>query len=396
LTQVLIFRNPEGLSPRFVPDRLPHRDDTLKELAFIFRRSFESPEKVNLKVLQLIGPSGSGKTSTLFMLRRILEKDASLHRVNFKFVYVNLKVYAESRVLLYRYIVESIAPEISSRNLSAGELLYRLLRYLSQKNLYVVLALDELESYLDAMHGDTSILYDLSRLNESTMNGSSHVLGVLFTARSLGFHKKLDEAELSTLGTSPILFRRYTSSEIKDILLDRIPIVFNPERLSEGVIDYVSNIAAEPPYNGNARHALDLLYDAGNYAERQGANKLIPDHVRFVVAKGDPAISQEDIENLPTELHLLALLAVVITLQGRARAYSSLMDIRAEAEVLEISKRKKGLASKIEDLVQDLADRGILEVRSLREIGINGVPLEKLESFLDTLFDRLERKIKKK
>jgi hypothetical protein len=63
---------------------------------------------------------------------------------------------------------------------------------------------------------------------------------------------------------------------------------------------------------------------------------------------------------------------------------SSLIDIRAEAEVLEISKRENGRASKIEDL----AGRGILDVRSLREIGVNGVPLEKLELFLDTLFDR--------
>jgi hypothetical protein len=36
-----------------------------------------------------------------------------------------------------------------------------------------------------------------------------------------------------------------------------------------------------------------------------------------------------------------------------------------------------------------------LEIRSLREIGINGIPLDKLQAFLYLLFDRLEEGFKK-
>jgi hypothetical protein len=44
----------------------------------------------------------------------------------------------------------------------------------------------------------------------------------------------------------------------------------------------------------------------------------------------------------------------------------------------------------IEECVEDLHDRGIVEIKSLTSIGISGVPTEALDRFLDTLIERIK------
>ena len=49
------------------------------------------------------------------------------------------------------------------------------------------------------------------------------------------------------------------------------------------------------------------------------------------------------------------------------------------------------LKGRVDEHVQDLCDRGIIDIKSLLEIGISGVALEDLSSFLTSLFTRLQR-----
>jgi hypothetical protein len=50
----------------------------------------------------------------------------------------------------------------------------------------------------------------------------------------------------------------------------------------------------------------------------------------------------------------------------------------------------------LEENLQDLHDRGIIEVASLTRIGISGAPAEQLETFLDVIIRRLEATPKEK
>ncbi|MFQ5950725.1 MAG: hypothetical protein ACE5KH_01410, partial [Candidatus Geothermarchaeales archaeon] len=43
----------------------------------------------------------------------------------------------------------------------------------------------------------------------------------------------------------------------------------------------------------------------------------------------------------------------------------------------------------VEALVQDLHDRGIIEIRKLTKIGMTGAPAEELDRFLGNLMDRV-------
>ncbi len=340
------------------------------------------------------GPIRSGKTSCIQVFGRGFAESARKYKVNVIHLYINLKLHGGSRVILYRYLIESIAPEILSLSLGADEMLTQLVKYLREKNIYLLLSLDELDYWLRSTK-DTTIIYDLSRMNEIDIRGSCNIMGMIFAARNTEFHKKLDSAELSTLGRIPIVFKRYTGREIADILSDRIALAFQPRAISDDVVQFVSNIASSPPGNGDARYALDLLLYSGNYAESKGADALTPDHVRALVEQLHPTITEEDILSLPKKEHVLVLLAVVLSLRGRKKSYSSLKEIREEAEVLEKLHKSETLVENLEELLQDLSDRGIVEIRSLTEIGINGVPVDKLQAFLDSLFERLESGLSK-
>jgi archaeal cell division control protein 6 len=390
MTATAIFRDREILSPRFIPDRLAHRDENLNRLESLFQNADQSPESWHLKTVQLIGPSGSGKTSCIQVFaRRLGERTEKFHKGTIKHVYVNLKLHGGSRVILYRYLLQLIAPEIHSLSMGAEEMLTQLIMFLKEKNLFLILSLDELDYWLKSTK-ETSVIYDLARLNEIDPSGSCNVLGIIFAARNTEFYRYLDSAELSTLGRIPIQFRRYNGSEIADILSDRIILAFQPKAIDDEVIQYVSNIAAAPPSNGDVRYALDLLSYAGSYAETNGEAKVTPEHIRSLIEHLHPTVTEEDILDLPKIDHLLVLMGVVMALRGAKKAYCTLKEIREEVEILERTKNKPGLTNEIEDILQDLSDRGILEIRSLREVGINGVPLEKLNVFLNVLFRRLE------
>jgi hypothetical protein len=108
----------------------------------------------------------------------------------------------------------------------------------------------------------------------------------------------------------------------------------------------------------------------------------------FLVGQLHTMTTEDDISNLPKVEQLLVLIAVVLCLKGKKKVYISLKEIREQCAIIEKA-RGLELVENLEDYVQDLSDRGILDIHSLKEIGINGVPAEKLESFLDGLFQRL-------
>jgi cell division control protein 6 len=394
-----IFRNRSILSPKYVPETLVHREDALKLLNSLFGGVASSPGESYLQTVQLVGPLGSGKTSVMQVFGRSMEQEADRASRSsswkFKHIYVNLKEHGGNRISLFRHILEQVAPGSNSLGISAEEVLTRVLSYLRQKKMYILLSMDEVDVWLKENEKDgPSVIYDLTRLNENTSDGICNVVGIIFTARSTGFHNILDDAEKSSLGRIPIYFRPYSEGEIEDILSDRVTSAFRTGAVSEQLIHFVANTATTPPNGGDARYALELLRYAGNYAEAHGADKVTVEHVRSAISQMYPTITQDDITRLPSPDHALALLAVVSSLRNSEGTYCSFKDIKAEAEVLERKKARSFHGSSVSDhldeLLQDLVDRGIVQMQSFREIGIQGAPLDSLHRLLVSVFDRME------
>jgi cell division control protein 6 len=373
-----IFRDRSKLSPRYIPTDLPHREKQIEQIQQAFEESYSNPDKFPLMVLQIIGPAGIGKTSTVLKFSRILGEDFAKSRLKIKTAYVNLKLQGGNKYAIYKFLLERIAPELPAQGLSAEEMLRYLLRYLSENKIYALIILDEID-YLIKVTKDSGIIYDLTRLNEFDPDKPGNVKGVIFIARSIEFYSKLDQAELSTLGRVPMEFPIYSIKQISDILISRCSEALHAKAFGSDVIDEVSKITTSPTVNCDIRYALDLLLYAGNLAESQGTGRVHLDQIRKVHGQIHPSITTEEMEEL-SKNQILTLIALVRALRLKKKQYVELKEIRSHAlELIEEFKLKK---LDIEDYLHDLQVRKIIEIRSLKEIGIQGASLQELEPML--------------
>jgi cell division control protein 6 len=326
-----------------------------------------------------VGRSGIGKTSTIMKFSKMLENEFMKSGLTLKVAYINLKLQGGNKYAVYRFLLEKIAPELPSQGLSAEEMLRYLLSYLTENKLYTLIILDEIE-FLLRSNKDSGIIYDFTRLNEFDLSKHCNVIGVVFIARSTDFHDKIESSELSTLGRLPIEFKPYSIDEISDILLTRTSESFNPNVVGTDIIDEVSLITTSSQVGGDVRYALDLLLYAGNLAEANGSDRITLDQIRKAHGYNKPPLTIEDLKELPKS-HLLTLMAILKVQNKRKKQYIELKEIRVYA--LELADEFKIKKFEFEDSMNDLLERKIVEMKSLKEIGMNITSLVELEPLLE-------------
>jgi len=386
LSTISVFKAEDRLSPRYIPKTLPHRDNEINLLLDLFRDTLENISQSHLKTVQIIGGVGTGKTCTDTRFAQILREQAKERGIDLKHVYVNLKLQGKSKVVLYRSILDQGAPEAYSTSLSAEEMLRQLVKYLQDEKRYLLISLDEVDYFLK--QADQHLIYDLTRLNEFYPGKPCGVIGLIAIARNTEFHKQLDKAELSTLGINCIEFKPYTAPQIVDILEQRSKEAFKEGAVSAEVIAYIADITASPPVNGDLRYALDLLLYSGHLANNLSEKHVTLEHVRKVHGKVYHPITSEEIQNLPEE-EKHVLLGIVRSLKFEGTPYVSLRDIRKAYSVV-CEEYNVTKTERLEEAIQDLHDRGIIDVKSLTKIGISGLPAEDLSRFLDNLIERVK------
>jgi len=309
----------------------------------------------------------------------MLENEFKKSGLTLKVAYINLKLQGGNKYAVYRFLLEKIAPELPSQGLSAEEMLRYLLSYLYENKLFTLIILDEIE-FLLRSNKDSGIIYDFTRLNEFDLSKHCNVIGVIFIARSTDFHDKIDSSELSTLGRIPIEFLPYSIEQISDILVTRSSESFNPNIVGTDVIDEVSLITTSSQVDGDVRYALDLLLYAGNLAEANGSDRITLEQIRKVHGYNKPSITMQDLKELP-KTHLITLMAILKVQNKRKKQYIELKEIRTYA--LELADEHKMKKFEFEDYMNDLLDRKIIEMKSLKEIGMNITSLAELEPLLE-------------
>ena len=373
-----IFLDRSKLSPRYLPTELPHREKEIERIYHTFRDSFNSPERFPLTIMQIVGPAGIGKTSTVLATMRILDDQFEKNRLKMKVAYVNLKLQGGNKYAIYRFILEKIAPELPAQGLSAEEMLRFLLRYLNENKIFAFIVLDEID-YLIKITKDSGIIYDLTRLNEFDPESPCNVKGVVFVARSTEFYSKLDQAELSSLGRVPIRFPMYSLKQVGDILSKRCSEAFRPRIVGSDLIDKVSEITVSSDVKGDIRYSLELLLYAGNLAESNNAGAVSLEHILKVHSQIHPSLTLDQIREL-SKNQLVALLAVTIAMRVRDKNYVDLREIRSHA--IAICEDLKIRKVEVEDYLDDLRTKNIIEIRSLKEIGIHSVSVDELQDVL--------------
>jgi cell division control protein 6 len=348
--QSRIFVNRELLSPDYVPQTLPFREEQLTKLASILSVSLKNERPNNVFIY---GLTGTGKTAAVKLVFKKLKEKADEIKANVVAVYVNTRQKdTEYRVLAE--VLDSLGVKVPFTGLSVSELHNRLFKAVQNKGSITIVALDEID-YLVKKHGD-DLLYRLLRMNSELQRGKITIVGI---TNDLKLIDSLDPRVKSSLGEEEIVFPPYDAEQLKKILEERAKLAFREGALSPEVISLCAALAARE--HGDARKALDLLRTAGEIAERNNDEKVETRHVEMARNQLEHDTVEAIISTLPLHSKLILLATLkIIEEKGKAttgEVYSKYLDLVKKLGIEYITSRRAT------DIISELDMLGILDAR---------------------------------
>jgi len=322
LARPTVFKDEAPLSLEYMPPKLPHREEQMRFLTQLFRFSLENPFSVSQRVL-ITGDVGTGKTVLTQRFGTDLIKAAKSRKINLQYVHVNCREAKGSLFMIIKRVLTQFEPEFPKRGFAPEELLHTLMDMLDDKNMHLILALDELE-HLIRVEGQTPI-YNLTRIQEERV-GKPIRLSLICILRELEKLQELDRSTLDTLQRNIVKLYKYSSPQLTSILKDRIDLAFKENTVADEAVQLVADIGGQ---SGDARYSIELLWRAGKYADSEGVKRISTDHVRKAAGSVYPMLRGEYIAALsPHEKYMLLALARV--LEESQEAYAAIGTVERE------------------------------------------------------------------
>ncbi len=322
LARPTVFKDESPLSLEYIPSRLPHREEQMRFLSQLFRFSLESPFSISQRV-QITGDVGTGKTILTQRFGTDLVRAAKSRRINLHYVHVNCREAKGSLFMIIKRVLTHFEPEFPKRGFAPEELLHTLMDVLDDKNIHLILALDELE-HLIRIEGATP-LYNLTRIQEERI-GKPIRLSLICILREPEYLQKLDKSTIDTLQRNIVKLDKYNSRQLIDILKDRVNLAFKENTVADDALQLVADIGGQ---SGDARYSIELLWRAGKYADAESAKRVNADHVRKAAGSVYPMLRGEYIAALsPHEKYMLLALARV--LEETQEAYATIGAVERE------------------------------------------------------------------
>jgi cell division control protein 6 len=358
-----VFKDESRLSIEYVPSHLPHRDKELRLLEVFFASALEDPGGLSQRIL-ITGGIGTGKTALSKLFGSRIEKTAREKGINLRYVHVNCRINKSLFTVLKR-VLESLAVPFPQRGYSDEELLHSLLGYFDEKNIYLIIALDELESLVREEGSEP--LYALTRVQEERINLPQRFSLICIVRRPEVF-KSLDESTVSTLLHNIVHLEGYSLPQLEDILNYRVREAFRENTVRSETISLIADVAGA---RGDARYAIEILWRAGKYADSEESKAVLPEHARKAAASIYPAVRRESLSYLGLHERLL-LLAIARRLKQTESAYITMGEAEETYRIVceEHEKEPRG-HTKIWEFVQELEDVGVI-VTKISEAGFRG------------------------
>lgn len=340
-----IFRNEDVFNPDYLPDKLLHREREIEEIAHALRPVSEGRKPANMIIS---GSSGTGKTScTLHVLRELEE-----HSKKALPVYINCWETSTRYGILNR-VATTLGAMIPRRGIAADEIMDSIVERAKAEDRVPIIVLDEADRLFGSVHGEETVLYDIARAAEVfSLN-----IGVVIITNREDVFAKMDQRIRSSLCQRRVIFERYNPSQLKDILRERASLAFFQGALDEGVIPTCAGIGAKR--GGDARVALNALWQAGRRAEEENVKSVTVEHVKKV--EMDAAISSSPLEKNVEKLNDIE------------RAIVNALENAEGNELLsgELYKKLKGTTSdrNVRNYISELERIGIIETEEKGDVG---------------------------
>lgn len=365
-----IFRDKRPLDHRWLPEKLVHRDEQIRQIAkyWVDVLSGVTPSNVTL-----YGKTGTGKTAASKFAREQLIDIARKKNVFVKVEYIRCTDYTTE----YQVIAElcnRLGRDVPNRGWTKGEVVNTFRDIFKPdvfaRKLHLIVILDEIDILLNK-DGD-GILYTLTRTGN---------VSVLCISNYLDFKNLINSRVTSSLNDKEIVFPPYGADQLSDILAERAELSFNENILDGDVIPLCSAMAAKE--EGDARYALDLLKNAGELAFDEDSGVVTSDHVRRAKEKIEHNKVIEIISTLPLQQQRLLEAILNLTKQKEEISSGKLYDAYTD-----ISKKDAVTYRRIFDFIGELEMLGIISTNTVSRGRAKGrtniIKLQCDESLLET------------
>jgi cell division control protein 6 len=346
-----VFKDREVLRHDYLPDRLPHREEQIRQLGTVVAPVLKGARSSNIFIY---GKTGTGKTAVTKYVLSHLEAKAKEFHAPVRFCYINCRMVG-SEYRVFASLCQSIGLSVPFTGLSVGEVLERFKVGLDSSRIIFIVILDEADALIKD-RGD-KLLYELTRINEALVNSKVSLIGI---SNDLRLKEFLDPRVLSSLSEEEMVFRPYDASELRNILCERVPAAFIDGALSDAALGLCSALAAAE--HGDARRALDLLRVAGEVAERAGAGTVNEEHVREAEKHIEHNRVFEALKNLTLHSKLVVLSVYHLNRADVHRAitgeiYEVYNELCGEIGVAPLTQRR------LSSLISELDSMGLLNAK---------------------------------
>lgn len=264
-----IFKNQSPLMPQYLPATLLYRDGQLREIANSLKPALKHAKPQNLFIH---GPTGTGKTSSIRHVFNELKEYSS------KIICIHINCWEHpSKQSILSKIADSIKETLPRRGLADDEIFERIIERLKYDKKVAIIALDEVDRLMHK--NESEILYSLSRSNEN--HGVN--FGIVGITNAPELFYSLDERIRSSLSFKEMEYSQYSPSQIKEILKERAKEALVPGVYSDEIIALCAAHGAKN--KGDARIAIDTLFQAAMKADSKGKRKIDLSDVREVLDK---------------------------------------------------------------------------------------------------------------
>ncbi len=263
-----VFKCKKYLDHRFLPDKLPHREDQIKSVAKYW---VESLIGVTPPDVTIYGKTGTGKTAVAKFARKQLEQISKEKDVNVRVEYIRCTDYTTEYQVIAR-LCQQMGQDVPYRGWTKAEVIHAFRDLFKKnvfgKNLILIIILDEIDILLKN-DGD-GLLYTLTRTENVAIASISNYVD---------FKQFIKPRVKSSLRDREIVFPPYNAQQLMDILEERAELSFNnKEVINTDVIPLCAAMAAKE--EGDARYALDLLRTSGELADENGSDVIYENYVR--------------------------------------------------------------------------------------------------------------------
>jgi len=366
-----VFKDKKYLDHRFLPDRLPHREEQIRSIAKYW---VEALNGVTPPDITIYGKTGTGKTAVAKFAMKQLKEASKDCDVNIRTEYIRCTDYTTEYQVIAR-LCQQLGRDVPYRGWTKAEIV-NTFRNMFKKNAFgqdmiLMVVLDEIDILL-RNDGD-GLLYTLTRTDN---------VSILSISNYVEFKKFIKPRVRSSLRDREIVFPPYGAQQLVDILEERSKMSFKEGALDDDVIPLCAALAAKE--EGDARYALDLLRTAGEIADERDSDKVLGDFVREAkdyiehnkitdiiltlpsqqqrvleailyltkrkeeitsgrlyevykeIAKGD-SVSYRRIFDFINELEMLGLISTNTVSRGRGKGRTNIIDLQCETSLLEDS-----------------------------------------------------------